>query len=75
MPTLHVCCGSDIEQELLRAGFTGDFLSLWEPFTEGPVISGADWIEVRARFLAAGPTDLTYEDLLRELKSHHLRSR
>jgi len=67
MPTLHVRCGSDIEQELLRAGFTGDFLSLWDPFTEGPVISGADWIEVRARFLAGGPIDLTYEDLLREL--------
>jgi hypothetical protein len=48
MPTLHVRCGSDIEQELLRAGFTGDFLSLWDPFTEGPVISGADWIEVRS---------------------------
>jgi hypothetical protein len=67
MPTLHVRCGSDIEQELLRAGFTGDFLSLWDPFTEGPVISAADWIEVRARFLAGGPIDLTYEDLLREL--------
>jgi hypothetical protein len=67
MPTLHVRCGSDIEQELLRAGFTGDFLSLWDPFTEGPVISGADWIEVRARYLAGGPIDLTYEDLLREL--------
>lgn len=67
MPTLHVRCGSDIEQELVRAGFTGDFLSLWDPCTEGPVISGADWIEVRARFLAGGPIDLTYGNLLREL--------
>lgn len=67
MPTLHVRCGSDIEEELRRAGFTGDFLSLWDPFTGGPVLSGTDWIEVRARFLSGGPIDLTYEDLLREL--------
>jgi Domain of unknown function (DUF1835) len=67
MPTLHIRCGSDIEQELLRAGFTGDFLSLWEPFSEGPVTSGADWIEVRARFFAGGVIDLAYEELLREL--------
>lgn len=67
MPTLHVRCGSDIQQELLRAGFTEDFLSLWDPFTVGPVTSGADWIEVRARFLAGGAIDLPYEELLREL--------
>jgi hypothetical protein len=67
MPTLHVRCGSDIEQELLRAGFTGDFLSTWDAFTLGPVVSGTDWIEVRARFLAGGPIDLSYADLLREL--------
>ena len=68
MPTLHVRCGSDIQQELLRAGFIGDFLSLWgDPVTVGPVSSGANWIEVRARFLADGAIDLPYEELLREL--------
>jgi hypothetical protein len=67
MPTLHVRCGSDIQHELVNAGFTGDFLSLWDPFTEGPVVSSADWIEVRARFLAGGPIDLPFDDLLREL--------
>jgi hypothetical protein len=67
IPTLHVRCGSDIQQELLRAGFIGDFLSLWDPFSEGPVTSTADWIEMRARFLAGGVIDLTHEELLREL--------
>ena len=67
VPTLHVRCGSDIQHELLRAGFTGDFLSLWDPFSEGPVTSGADWIDVRARYLAGGIIDLPYEDLVREL--------
>jgi hypothetical protein len=66
-PTLHLRCGSDIQEELLRAGFTGDFLSLWDPFTVGPVSSAADWIEVRARFLADGLIDVTYEEILRDL--------
>jgi len=65
--TLHVRCGSDIQHELLNAGFTGDFLSLWDPFTEGPVTNAPDWIETRARFLAGGVIDLPFEDLLREL--------
>lgn len=67
MPTLHVRCGSDIQHELLRAGFTGDFLSLWDPFTIGPVSAGTDWVAVRARFLAGGPIDMPYDELLREL--------
>jgi hypothetical protein len=67
MPTLHIRCGSDIEQELRRAGFTGDFLSVWDSFPVGPVTSGADWIDARARFLAAGAIDLPYQSLLREL--------
>jgi hypothetical protein len=68
MPTLHIRCGTDIEQELRRAGFTGDFLSLWDSFPVGPVTSGADWIEARARYLAAGVIDEPYETLLRELR-------
>jgi hypothetical protein len=67
LSTLHVRCGSDIQQELVRAGFTGDFLSLWDPFTIGPVIPADNWIEVRSRFLAQGSVEPTYEELLREL--------
>ena len=65
--TLHVRCGSDIEQELVRAGFTGAFLSLWDPFTVGPVTASPDWIEARARFLADDIVEPTYDALLREL--------
>jgi hypothetical protein len=68
VPTLHIRCGSDIEQELVRAGFTGDFLSLWDTFSEGPVTAGADWIATRARFLAGDVIDsMSYDELLRDL--------
>jgi hypothetical protein len=67
MPTLHVRCGSDIQQELVRAGFNGAFLSLWDAFPVGPVTSGPDWIEMRARFLNDGVIDMSYEALLHEL--------
>jgi hypothetical protein len=69
MPTLHIRCGSDIQQELLRAGFKGAFLSLWDAFPEGPVTSGADWLERRAHFLADGAIDMSYEELLGDLKN------
>jgi uncharacterized protein DUF1835 len=52
MRTLHIRCGSDIKGELDTARFTGDFLSLWDSFTVGPVVDAADWIAQRARFLA-----------------------
>jgi hypothetical protein len=52
----------------LRAGFKGSFLSLWDAFPEGPVTSGADWLERRAHFLADGAIDMSYEELLGDLK-------
>jgi hypothetical protein len=68
MPTLHIRCGSDIQQELVRSGFTGAFLSLWDAFPVGPVTSGPDWIEMRARFLSDGVIDPSYEELLHDLE-------
>jgi hypothetical protein len=68
MPTLHIRCGSDIQQELVRAGFNGAFLSLWDAFPVGPVTSGPDWIEMRARFLNDGVIDVSYDELLQDLK-------
>jgi hypothetical protein len=68
--TLHIRCGSDIEHELTTAGFRGDFLSLWDPLTVGPVTASADWIEQRARFHAAaseGITPVTFGTYLDEL--------
>jgi hypothetical protein len=50
--TLHVRCGSDIEQGLKQAGFTGDFLEYSDPLCQGPVRNQSDWLEERADFIA-----------------------
>jgi hypothetical protein len=50
--TLHIRCGSDIEQGLKQAGFTGDFLEYSDPFCQGPVRNGANWLEERADFIS-----------------------
>lgn len=52
MPTLHIRCGSDIRDDLLEGGFTGDFLEVSDPVCMGPVPDHGDLIAVRARFLA-----------------------
>lgn len=52
MPTLHLRCGSDIGPALWEAGFAGDFLEYSDPFCQGPVLPGPDWLEQRAEFLA-----------------------
>jgi uncharacterized protein DUF1835 len=72
MRTLHIRCGTDIKHELEAAGFSGDFLSVWDPFPVGPVTAAPDWIAQRARFHAStgliGPdvatllADLTADD-------------
>jgi hypothetical protein len=69
MPTLHVRCGSDIKGELDAARFSGDFLSLWDPFPVGPVTDRPDWIAQRARFHADSgpPPDTDYDLFLAEL--------
>lgn len=60
MPTLHIRCGTDIKHELEAAGFSGDFLPVWDPFPVGPVTRAPDWIAQRARYHA--DTDLTGAD-------------
>lgn len=69
MPTLHIRCGSDIQGELAAAGFSGDFLSLWDSFPVGPVTDTPDWMAQRARFHADTGTapDLDYDAFLAEL--------
>ena len=52
MATLHLRCGSDIGPGLKEAGFAGDFLEYSDPFCQGPVLTGPDWLERRADFLA-----------------------
>ncbi|HYG90896.1 MAG TPA: DUF1835 domain-containing protein [Azospirillum sp.] len=50
--TAHVRCGSDIQGTLAAAGFVGDFLEHSDPYPQGPVTHGPDWLAVRARFIA-----------------------
>lgn len=50
--TLHIRCGSDIEEGLKQAGFAGDFLEYSDPLCQGPVRDGADWLEERADFIS-----------------------
>ena len=49
--TLHIRCGSDIQQTLVDAGFVGDFLEHAIPYCLGPVTTGPDRHELMARFL------------------------
>lgn len=50
--TLHIRCGSDLQQPLRVAGFLGDFYEHSYPYIIGPVREGEGAIEERARFLA-----------------------
>lgn len=52
LSTLHIRCGADIQQRLQQAGFTGDYLAYSDPFCQGPVHSGDDWLSTRVEFLA-----------------------
>ncbi len=69
MSTLHVRCGSDIQGALEAAGFSGDFLAVWDSFPVGPVTDGSDWLARRARFYAESGTAgaVGYAALLAEL--------
>jgi hypothetical protein len=50
--TLHIRCGSDIRDNLLQAGLTGDFLEYSDPICQGPVPEGPGLLDRRARYLA-----------------------
>jgi hypothetical protein len=51
LTTLHIRCGSDIQQPLRDAGFVGDFLEHAIPYCMGPVTTGPDRHELMARFI------------------------
>ncbi len=52
LATLHIRCGSDVREALNAAGFDGDFLEYSNPFCQGPVVAGPDWLERRIAFVA-----------------------
>ena len=51
--TLHIRCGTDIQQSLQHAGLRGEFLQYSDPYCHGPVPDTDDLLNVRARFLSA----------------------
>ncbi len=51
MKTLHIRCGSDIQNTLKDGGFVGDFLEHAIPYCLGPVTTGPDRHALMARFL------------------------
>lgn len=51
MKTMHIRCGHDIQPALLNAGLRGDFNLQIDPFVQGPVTNGDDWLEQRANFI------------------------
>jgi len=78
--TLHVRCGSDIEQPLKEAGFAGEFYEHSYPYLIGPVRDGGPGcLEERARFLVtrydSAERPLVYEDVLRGLQQAEQRLR
>lgn len=68
LPTLHIRCGNDIDSALKRAGFAGDFLMFADPICQGPVISGKEAQNVRAKFIASEYPGETFEETLEVLK-------
>lgn len=71
--TLHVRCGSDLQQPLLSAGFGGDFYEHSYPYLIGPVRDEPGCLEQRAKFLVDNYADardppLEYESVLAGLR-------
>jgi hypothetical protein len=68
LKTLHIRCGSDIQETLAGAGFAGDFLVHAIPYCLGPVTAGPVRHELMARFLADTFPGLVYEHELEGLR-------
>lgn len=74
--TMHIRCGHDFLRELRAAGFHGDFNLHINPYLEGPVVDAPDWLERRARYVAAGLApymNLTYEKVLEDFRLEEAR--
>ena len=77
LKTLHIRCGHDIQEPLVEAGFTGDFLVHAYPYIIMPLTTGPDRLERLARALL-GPNgksiyDNGYEEELDALRRNEQR--
>jgi len=71
--TLHIRCGDDIRQTLPDAGFVGDFLEYSNPFCQGPIVDGADFLPIRAEFLSASYGLYSFDETLAVLQEEEMR--
>jgi hypothetical protein len=72
VPTTHVRCGTDIRDELARAGLTGEFLEFFDAYCQGPVPRDGDLLAIRARFAASAydlPLTAARADLARQMEA------
>ena len=72
MSTLHLRCGSDIQDGLRQAGLTGEFLEFSDPSCTGlvPAVPTSELIRRRAAFLAAQP-EMAGTDVLPRLRQQY----
>jgi len=70
--TLHIRCGHDIQEPLVKAGFTGDFFVHAFPYISAPLRRGYHGLELMARHLIDHhlPPGNAYEEELERLKGH-----
>jgi hypothetical protein len=58
MKTLHLRCGHDLQNILLKAGFIGSFHPHITPYSQGPVTAGPERHELMAKFIVEGFSDV-----------------
>lgn len=73
LKTLHIRCGSDIRKTLPAAGFIGDFLEYSNPYCQGPIVDGADFLTCRAEFLSTSYGMYSFDETLSVLQDEENR--
>ena len=71
--TLHVRCGSDIQNKLAIAGLCGDFLEFTDPYCQGPVPLDTDksqFLNTRATFISQA-YGITFKDARSRLEREY----
>ncbi|BAZ48498.1 hypothetical protein NIES4103_11060 [Nostoc sp. NIES-4103] len=71
--TLHVRCGSDIQNKLAIAGFGGDFLEFTDPYCQGPVPLDTEqlqFLNTRATFISQA-YGITFKDAQNRLEREY----
>ncbi len=53
LKTLHIRCGTDLQQALPEAGFNGDFLEYSDPVCQGPIPDDPSLIDIRVNYLVS----------------------